>query len=239
MEAGGGLSFLAALQLADSFFPTGLYAHSQGLETMADRGWVRSAEDVRGYLDGLLEWSVIPCDGAALLDAHEAAAAGRPEEAAAADRRLDAMKLPAEQRAASRSTGRRLLDEAASAGLAGGAGPAGSAFDGYRRMVEDGRAPGSAAAAMGVVACASGIPPQAGQAVFCHGWAVGLLGAAQRMLGITHTEAQQILRSLHGRIFELGAAAGGRGRREMTSFTPWSDIASMMHERDNVRMFAS
>ncbi len=233
---GGGLSFLAALQLADSFFPTGLYAHSQGLEAMAARGWVRSAEDVRRYLDGLLDWAVMPSDGAALLDAHAAAEAGRTEEIAAVDRRLDAMKLPSELRAASRSTGRRILDEAASAGLSSGPAPV---FDDYRRLVEDGRAPGSAAVALGAAAWAAGIPAQDGLAVFCHGWAVGLLGAAQRLLGVTHTEAQRILRSLHGRIVESGGELRGGGRRGMTAFSPWADIASMMHEHDDVRMFAS
>ena len=32
--------------------------------------------------------------------------------------------------------------------------------------------------------------------MFCHSFAVGVLGAAQRLLPITHSEAQQIL---HGR----------------------------------------
>ena len=238
-EAGGGLAFLAALQLADSFFPTGLYAHSQGLEAMAARGRVRSAGGVRRYLAGLLEWSVLPSDGAALLAVHAAASEGRLEEAAAVDRRLDAMKLPSELRAASRSTGRRLLEEAASAGLAGGGGRAGRFFDGYRRMVEAGQAPGSAAAAMGAAACAVGVPPQEALGVFCHGWAAGLLGASQRLLGVTHAEAQQILRSLAVQISESGARSAGRGGRGMTSFAPWADIASMLHEEDDVRMFAS
>lgn len=41
-----GRRFLAALQLADSFFPAGAYAHSQGLESMVSRCWVNDADDV-------------------------------------------------------------------------------------------------------------------------------------------------------------------------------------------------
>jgi urease accessory protein UreF len=38
MSVPGAGEILSALQLADSFFPTGMYAHSYGLEGMARRG---------------------------------------------------------------------------------------------------------------------------------------------------------------------------------------------------------
>ena len=56
-------NLLAILQLADSFFPAGMFAHSHGLEGMVNRGLVRSAEDVAEFLENQFSWSVMPSDG--------------------------------------------------------------------------------------------------------------------------------------------------------------------------------
>ena len=228
--------FLVALQLADSFFPTGMYAHSQGLESMVARRWVRSADAVQQMLTNLLTWSVLPSDGVALLNAGRAASRGDSSELAAIDWHLHAMKLPAETRAASRQTGRRILDE--SALLLGSDRPC-PVYERYRADVASRRAPGTGAVALGVTAGAAGIPPQTALLLFCHSFAVGVLGAAQRLLPMTHSEVQQILHSLHEPIAALSDEIQHRPWQQMTSFAPHSDIASMLHESDDLRMFAS
>ena len=106
-----GLNLLRTLQLADSFFPTGAYAHSQGLEGMAALGWVRDARGVGEYLAELLTGAVLPSDGVALRHAHRAAGAGDLDTITGIDRLLHAMKLPEELRRASTQSGRRFLDE--------------------------------------------------------------------------------------------------------------------------------
>ncbi|UTA52349.1 hypothetical protein MSS93_15250 [Deinococcus radiodurans] len=45
---------LRLLQLADSAFPTGAYAFSDGLETLTQRGEVRTADDLAAFLAGQL-----------------------------------------------------------------------------------------------------------------------------------------------------------------------------------------
>ena len=229
-------SFLAALQLADSFFPSGTYAHSQGLEGMVSRGWVRNADDLGEYLHNLLGWSILPCDGVALLNAHGAAQDGDLATLAGIDWLLHAMKLPEELRQASCHSGRRILDETAPL-LGGGSG---SAVHGeFRQLVIDRETPGTGAVALGVASSAEDIDPGSALLVFCHSFAVGALGAAQRLMPITHSEAQRILRSLHEPVIGAATALRHHDWREMTSFAPQSDIASMLHEHDEVRMFAS
>lgn len=95
-----GRRLLATLQLADSFFPTGAYAHSQGLEQMVAQGWVSNSAQVEEYLTEQLTGAVLPSDGVALLNACEAAAGGDGETIIAIDRLLHAMKLPEEVRLA-------------------------------------------------------------------------------------------------------------------------------------------
>ena len=236
MGADSSASFLAALQLADSFFPSGTYAHSQGLEGMATRGWVRNADDLGEYLRNLLTWSILPCDGVALLNAHRAAQDGDLATLVDIDWCLHAMKLPAELRVASGHAGRRILDETAPLLL----GETGCAVHGeFRRLVTERETPGTGAVALGVASCAAGIDAENALLMHCHSFAVGVLGAAQRLLPITHTDAQRVLRSLHEPVISATTALQHRDWREMTSFAPQTDIASMLHERDDVRMFAS
>lgn len=236
MGADSSASFLAALQLADSFFPSGTYAHSQGLEGMVTRGWVRNADDLAEYLRNLLTWSILPCDGVALLNAHRAAQDADLATLVDIDRHLHAMKLPEELRVASCHAGRSILYESAPL-LRDETGSA--IHDQFRQMVMDRSAPGTGAVALGVACRAAGIDADNALLVFCHSFAVGVLGAAQRLMPVTHSEAQGILRGLHEPVISATTALRHRGWREMTSFAPQMDIAAMLHEHDEVRMFAS
>ena len=236
MGVDSSASFLAALQLADSFFPSGTYAHSQGLEGMVTRGWVGNAEGLAEYLRNLLAWSILPCDGVALLNAHRAALAGDLATLVDIDWHLHAMKLPEELRVASSHAGRRILDETASLLSE----ETGCAVNGaFRRLVMERETPGTGAVALGVASCSAGIEAQTALLMFCHSFAVGVLGAAQRLLPITHSEAQGILHRLHEPVVRMMPDLEARHWSQMTSFAPQADIAAMLHEHDEVRMFAS
>lgn len=228
----GPLGILAALQLADSFFPSGAYAYSQGLEGMVRRGWVRGAADVEELLRNQLTWSVLPADGVALLNARRAGAEGDLETVVAIDRSLFALKLPAELRVASVHTGRRYLTETVP--LTND--PNMAAF---RERVVRGETPGTGAAALGVIATALNISGTTALLAFSHSFATGVLGAAVRLLPITHSQVQGILFHLHSLIADLSAEIADRPWQEMTSFTPELDLAAMGHETEDVRMFAS
>ena len=231
-----GLALLRTLQLADSFFPTGAYAHSLGLEEMVALGWVHSAQGVGEYLAELLANGVLPSDGVALLHAHRRAEADHLQEIIEIDCLLHAMKLPEEMRRASTQSGRRFLDES-DALLSLEEVP--EVFQEYRKSVISQDAPGNSAVAFAVLAWAAGIEVKLALPAYCHSLVVGLLGAAQRILPLSHTDAQKILRSLHGQIITGHRQIEDMHWRDMTAFNPLADIASMRHERAEVRMFAS
>jgi urease accessory protein len=223
---------LIALQLADTFFPSGMYAHSHGLEGMVSRGMVTSAPQVAEFLTNQFTWSIVPSDGVALLEAYRATDRGELSRVMEIDRLLLAMKLPAELRAASTQLGRRVLVETDSW-------VSGNVRQEYGRQVSQGLAPGNGSVALGVTGCDQGLGCEATLMVFCHSHAVSVLGAAVRLLPLTHTEAQGILRGLNPLLDRLTRQYWGYAWQDMTAFTPELDLVSLGHESDELRLFAS
>jgi urease accessory protein len=228
-------TFLAMLQLADSFFPTGAYAHSLGLEAMVRRGLVRNASDLAEVLAGQLEWSVVPSDGVALLNAHRIARSGGEGnlvEIVAIDRQLHAMKLARELRNASTQVGRRILTETKAFAPAG-------CHQAYAALVVAGESPGCSAVALAVTTAGLGIPADLALGAFCHGYLVGVLGAAMRLLPLSHAQIQGIHHELQPLVARLAIDVADRHWTDMTTFAPELDLAAIAHEGDDVRMFAS
>src|ERR1700752_4241773 len=101
-------NFLRLLQLTDTAFPTGAFAHSFGLETYVARGIVDSAETLECLIANTLLHAIPPSDGVACI---VAAQAGTECEGVVQrlDHRLTAMKTITEFRQASQTLGTRLL----------------------------------------------------------------------------------------------------------------------------------
>jgi urease accessory protein len=97
------------LQVSDSQFPSGAYAHSMGLEELTQRGLVKNAEDVEQFIRQQVLPSLCAFELPFLAGAHRAAVAEDLEAVRACDDELDAWKLAAEMRQASRQIGSRRL----------------------------------------------------------------------------------------------------------------------------------
>jgi urease accessory protein UreF len=66
-----------------------------------------------------------------------------------------------------------------------------------------------------------------------------VLGAAMRLMSISHSDVQGILFRIHQVVAEQAEVVEGRDWTAMQSFTPELDIASLVHRFDDIRMFAS
>lgn len=97
------------LQVNDSQFPSGAYAHSQGLEELVQRGLVPKPDDVEKFLHEQVIPSLRAFELPFLARAHGAAVAHDFKELRRLDDELDAWKLAAELRQASRQIGSRRL----------------------------------------------------------------------------------------------------------------------------------
>jgi len=224
-----GPAFLAALQLADSWFPVGAFSHSFGLETLVAEGVVDSAAVLGEVLDVHLRERLGRAELPALLAAQAAAS---EEEVFTIDRALTAVKLAQEERRASERAGARLAVEAARL-------MPDPALEALIVAVGEGRTPGNAAVALALAGRAMGLRPSETALVACHTAAVALLSAAQRLMRLGHGQAQALLAGAHPTMVAVVAEASRRSWRELAPCAPQLDVASARHQRSSTRLFAS
>ena len=202
---------------------------SHGLETAVEDGTVRGLGDVEAYLEAVLRGQLAGQDLAALVAAWRAESA---HAAAETDRALLARKLVRETREAARRAGRALLRAAPAVG---------ADVRPYPRLVEDGEAAGLHPVVHGLVARAVGLDERAAALVYGHGFVLGGLSAATRLLPLDHLELQAALRRLHPAI----EAAVERARdvadcpEEWGGFAPRAELFALRHERGTARAFAT
>ena len=85
--------FFTALQLGDSFFPSGAFAYSSGLETFVSEGLVTGREHLVEFVGSYLAGLYSRGDLIHVRLSHRAAAQGRMEEIVRLDGLAHAMKL--------------------------------------------------------------------------------------------------------------------------------------------------
>jgi urease accessory protein len=237
-------AWLAALQLADSLFPSGAFTQSHGLEALAADGLLANREALAAVIDMTLRHRLATADLPALLAAHRAAQALAHSEVREIDQLLSVTKLAREEREASTRVGRRIAVEAARLTAptlpspAGGGGER-SALYIYIEAIDDGSTPGNASVAQGVAAAALGVPAKIAALGACHSLVASLISAGMRLTRLGHGDAQAALRDAQPAMADAVATAEGLDWRAIISSCVQLDVAMARHEHAETRMFAS
>jgi urease accessory protein len=206
--------WLDLLQVVDSSFPSGSYAHSSGLESLgADRLQAHLELRVR---EGLGRFELV-----FVLHAYTWPLSDL-------DKRLHVMLLPFETRRGSALVGTALLraacdlvrDARLSEFLA--VGP-------HRHH----------AVAFGAIATMLDVPPRLAAQTYAFMSLRGHVSAAQRLGWLGQREAQRMLHALKSEVHMAVDTACGLDLDEAGAFAPTWDVASMAHEFAPARLFAS
>jgi urease accessory protein len=214
------------LQLADSAFPAGGFAHSAGLEAAAQLGELRGAGAVSKFVEEAL-WQTGYGSLPFVADAWR-----QPARVAELDALCDAFLLGAVANRASRTQGRAFIAACA------------ASFDEAElaRLHADVRArrlSGHHAPLFGAGAAALGIALDDALSVWLHATARGVLSAAVRLgLAGTH-EAQAIQRATAPLRARIATECGGLGSDDVAQTAPRLEIVGSQHDRLYSRLFQS
>ena len=225
-------SSVAALQFADSFLPAGSFTTSYGVEQFVAAEEVADAADLQALVETYLDRQLGPCDMVVVAAAHGAAADDDHAELRRIDRRLSAVQLPAEFRESSTRTGGQLLSLLADT-------EADTFLSAYDETVDAGDAPGNYAAVLGAVAARTDMTARQAALVLGYSFVTDLVGAAQRVLRIGHTDVQRIVTESRPAIVAAWEANEARTVEELSPFAPLVDVLSAEHERAERRLFLS
>jgi urease accessory protein len=224
-------SILPALQLADSFFPSGLFTQSHGLEGFAGAG-LHGADQLEPLLHAYLLQLAAPGDALAARWAVRAATDGDLALVAAIDARLDATKLAQEGRRASRRCGRHILQLGADLFES-------AALRDYATQVIAGQAPGHQAVAMALLAAVAGLDEETATLTELHTFAVSLVSAALRLGLIDHISGQRLLLRAQPAMREAAAEGRRLHWRDLGGFAPQIELMQFRHAHAEMHMFVS
>lgn len=224
-------ALLEGLRFVDTFFPSGGYAFSSGLEAAVQGGAVKTSDQLARYIEDLLRGGMSRREVLAAKRANLAATTGSLEAAITVDRELDSTKLGRESRLASRQMGRQVIRIAADQIRAK------SFLIAYRDEVEADRAPGHLAVAFGLTMGTCGWSPEETAAAFLYHTAVGFISAAMRLSPIGQYEGQRILGEWLPLIERISREVDPD--TVMSSWSPVQDIYAMRHGSLEWRLFRS
>jgi urease accessory protein len=225
------LNLLATLQLADSFFPSGMFTQSHGLERLVEIG-LRGEDQLAALLATYLRHVVGPADALAARWVVRCATADDLETVVSIDARLEATKLASEGRVASRRCGGRILQ------LGAELYPNGLSAR-YSQLVRSGHIPGHQAIALALLAASAGLDEQAAALIELHTFSVSLLSAAVRLGILDHIAAQRLLLHAQPIMAEAASTSAASDWQTIGGFAPAIELAQFQHRYALGHMFVS
>ncbi|WP_010586942.1 urease accessory protein UreF [Schlesneria paludicola] len=221
---------MRALQFGDSMLPVGSFSFSSGLESAVQERIVHDRETLRQFVLTAAEQAATG-DGVAVLETHRAARANDFGRIVVADHAVFSRKLSEEMRTMTIRMGRKLAEMAVQTL------PSVPLVSDWLAAIKQGAVPGCYPIGQAIVFASLDLSEQDVFAVHQYGVASTILGAALRLMKVSHLDTQALL-------FEVNEAAGAAYQRvanlqldDMSTFAPVLDILAAIHVKSKVRMF--
>ena len=222
---------LGVMQLSDSFFPTGIFATSNGLEFLFKEKKIQGMTDLIEIIETSINQQIGPSDCVALANVIDDANKNNFDKVIEADNILFATKPIKEIRNASVRSGVQLI-KCVSEFVNDN-----KILNQYRDDITKNKAHGVYPVAFAVCCNALEIKKEKSMAMMLYGFTVGIVGAALRLGLIQHFEGQKIIHSLKPIISQTIKEYSNKSLLEMWQFAPQVDITQMSHEKMDSKMF--
>jgi len=223
-------SELSVMQLSDSFFPSGLYTMSNGLETVFDEKRITTADGIQEFIHTIITQQVGPADCVALLNAYDFARDDDVNGIIKCDNALYSMRFVKESRDALCRTGSQMIKCV-------------MAFSDNQTLkkffdaVTENQSPSTHPVVSGVCSYVLGVKRNSAAYMMIYGICVSIVGAALRLGMIDHIQSQKILHNLKPTITQTVELYKNQTLHDMWQFSPEYDIIQMTHEQKFSKMF--
>ena len=222
---------LGVMQLSDSFFPTGIFATSNGLEFLFTEKKIKGMIDLIEMIRINIIQQIGPSDCVALANAFDSANKQDFDKVVEADSMVFATKSIKEIRSASVRSGVQLI-KCVSEFVKDD-----KILNQYKNNVIKNKAHGVFPVSFAVCCNALKIKKEKSMAMMLYGFTVGIVGAALRLGLIQHFEGQKIIHSIKPIISQTIKEYSNKSLSEMWQFAPQVDISQMSHEKMDSKMF--
>ncbi len=221
---------LAMMQLSDSFFPTGLYANSNGLEIIFQNNKKITEIEIIQIIQTQLKQQVCPADLIVMINALKFANLKEFEKILEIDEKINSMKNIKETRDASRRSGIQLakcVNEFLNDEI----------LEKYIVFSKKGIISGAYCVSFGLCASALKLNSQKASLMFLYGFITSIVGAASRMGIIDHIQSQKIIHKLKPVITQMVTENLDKSAKDIWQFAPHFEILQMHHEKIDSKMF--
>ncbi len=222
---------LGVMQLSDSFFPTGIFATSNGLEFLFTEKKIQGMKDLVEIIRISMIQQIGPSDCVALANAIDSSDKNDFDKVIEADNIVFATKPIKEIRDASVRSGVQLI-KCVSEFVNDN-----KILNQYKDNITKNNAYGVFPVAFGVCCNALKIKKEKSMIMMLYGFTVGIVGAALRLGIIQHLEGQKIIHSIKPIISQTIKEYSNKSLLEMWQFAPQVDIVQMSHEKMDSKMF--
>jgi urease accessory protein len=225
---------LSLWQVCDSFFPTGGYTQSYGLETYIQLSLVKDGESLTEFLSSYLIEATARLDGLVVRLAYRAIVSSNMDIIVKLDEILEAQKLAREPREASVKIGRQFLNTIKNLLTT-------PELESYANLVKEGKAQGHKALAFAFLGHGFDWGEDLSVLAFMYSTASGMVNSAIRAVPLGQTTGQNVLQNLRLRGIVAKAAAMSKALTidDIGAVAPGLEIRAMQHEQLYSRLFAS
>jgi urease accessory protein len=222
------------MQLADSFFPSGMFGLSNGLESLVKHGRIKNEQDVLNFIEQQIKFQLASCDCIIFLIAMDATKNKNIEELVEADNKFYSMRLIKEVRNTSVRSGSQILNCVIQ-----------MTFDKkenkiakeFQMKIKSNETAGTYPVCLGIAVNLLGIPSESGIRMMLYSFSQSVIAAAIRLGIIDHISGQKTLTKLSDKINIISRTIKKEPLNNIWQLTPLTDIFQMIHEHDSSKMF--
>ena len=215
------------LQLSSPALPVGAYSYSEGLEVLAERGLLRSSEDLYHWLELELCYGSIPVEGAVLVRAYRAMQQQDSNGLQYWNQWWSALRETEELRQQSWQMGRSLVR-------------LGRSLDPrLEPWLSVAGEPCNFVIAFGTIAAYWKLPLEAIVAAYLYSWLTNLVNAGVKLIPLGQTAGQQMLLTLQPALRQATTYALTQEDEQLGGWSHGLAIVSTQHETLYTRLFQS